>query len=126
MISNSDNRTATIKVRVSPTEKEALEAISKRAGISLSGLIRTAMLAENKVLILDQGTVIADEFCKFNSLLSRFLSSKSAFSDSEIEQITGKMDELIHTLHSITQQLTPIDIESDDDEVEEAEANVDS
>ena len=126
MIANNDNRTATIKIRVTPTEKETLEAISKRAGISLSGLIRTAMLAENKVMILDQGAVIADEFCKFNSLLSRFLSSKSAFSDSEIEQVTRKMDEIIHVLYSITQQLTPIDIEADDDEDEEVEANVDS
>ena len=126
MISNSDNRTATIKVRVSPSEKEALESISKRAGISLSGLIRTAMLAENKVLILDQGAVIADEFCKFNSLLSRFLSSKSAFSDSEIEQVTGKMDEIIHTLHSISQHLTPIDIECDDEEEEGANDSVDN
>ncbi len=123
MQEKNDNRTATIKVRVTPTEKEALEAISKRTGISLSGLIRTAMLAENKVMILDQGAVIADEFCKFNSLLSRFLSSKSAFSDSDIEQVCAKMEEIIHTLHSITQQLTPIDIESDDDE-EEEEANV--
>lgn len=105
----------TLKLRISKQEKARYENLATRAGLSTSALVRTVMSEEGRVVFLDEGRKIAEEFCNCNRLLAHFMAH-GQLTDAERLRLEHHMEEITHQLSSVTQSLVSIDIEGEDDE----------
>ncbi len=60
----SESRDKTINIRVSETEKAEIENRARLAGTDVSTLIRSAVLTDEKLVLLQDGTQIAKGMCE--------------------------------------------------------------
>ena len=108
----------TIKFRVSAEEKAAYEDKAKRAGLTLSSLIRAVLQNPGKIVFIEEGTEIAKGFGTCQRLLAHYMAT-GQMTDGERMELRQSMDNITNLLYTVTKNLTSIDIEMDDDDLEE-------
>ncbi len=111
------NKRTEIKLRISEEEKARMKHLADTAGITLSDLIRSAVLEENKLVFLPEGGAIINRLVEIHKELIRcrnehFLSGRSA------AMLLVRLEEVSEQLYDVSEKLTDIhhqDEEEDDD-----------
>ena len=96
-----------LNVRLSASEKEAIEKDAKDAGLSTSDYVRTMALSKKKVIVLASGEKIAKCLIELYILFQEALE-KDQLSCIAADALQDKMDALLEQFTLLMEQLPSI------------------
>lgn len=108
----SETRGKTINIRVTESEKEKMNKIAESVSMDLSELIRIAVLTDEKLVLLPDGSVIAKGI---SELINKFQSaSKSGVIDKKYcAVLLTSMEELVCAFNQLMNKLPDIGNDTD-------------
>lgn len=103
----SESRDKTINIRVSETEKNAMNKLAESAGLDLSTLIRNAVLTDGKLVFLQEGAAIAKGIC---SLIKEIhtAADKGIIDKKYCTVILSSLEELVGAFNTLASKLPDI------------------
>ena len=111
----NETKSEILRTRVSPEEKERVEVKAKKADMTTSQFVRTCCLSDNKIIILEEGKVIAQKLCETYALLER-CTDEHCFDERNSRRLCDLMERILRNVTELCSHLTDI---TDDIEEEE-------
>lgn len=114
------NKKTEIKLRISEEEKTRMKHLADTAGITLSDLIRSAVLEENQLVFLPEGGIIINRLVEIHKELIR-CRNEHYLSDRSAAMLLVRLEEVSEQLYDVSEKLTDIhhqDEEEEDDDVD--------
>ena len=107
-------RTYNIQLKVSSTEKEAIERNAAKAGMTTSKYLRTIGTEEGKVIFLDKGGYIPKNLIEINDKITGVLRN-GQISDEKGIEIIDILKRITTAFVEVTEQLTVIRSDSEEE-----------
>ena len=107
-------RTYNIQLKVSSTEKEAIERNAAKAGMTTSKYLRTIGTEEGKVIFLDKGGYIPKNLIEINDKITGVLRNGQISHEKGIE-IIDILKRIMTAFVEVTEQLTVIRSDSEEE-----------
>ena len=98
-----EKKSAELKSRVTPEFKAEVEEKAKRAGMSTSDYIRIACGANSKIVILEDGKLIAQKLCESCALLE---------SGTDSRQDMAQLSALLGDIYKVLAQAVGFDLDA--------------
>jgi len=111
----NETKSETLRTRVSPEEKERIEVKAQKADMTTSQFIRTCCLSDNKIIILEDGKVIAQKLCETYDLMER-CTDKHCFDERNSRRIGDLMERILRNVAELCSHLTDITDNTEEEE----------
>ena len=103
----NESRDKTINIRVSESEKEEINKRAESVGLDISSLIRNAILTDEKIIFLQDGTKISANLCTFVSDFQKAL--KAGKIDSTYAPVLlSRIEFLVSLFNDVTDKLSDL------------------
>lgn len=109
----AETRNKKIEIRLSEPEKMKVEESAKCYGMNVSDFVRTLALSDKKILVLASGSEIARSLVQIHIELQN-AQKNGVLSNKYTLSLLQSMEELIEAFNAVSEQLT--DIRSNDEE----------
>lgn len=103
----SDTRDKTINLRVSEEEKEKITQLAKSLDLDVSTLIRTAVLTDEKLMLLTGGSEIAREISKLITEFNR-AANNGIIDKKYCPVVLTSLEELVSAFNQLMDKLPDI------------------
>lgn len=110
-----EKKSAELKSRVTTEFKAEVEEKAKRAGMSTSDYIRFACGANSKIVILEDGKLIAQKLCESCTLLEKGLTN-STFSKQDMDKLSALLGDIYKVFNNVYDRLPELQLDSEEED----------